>query len=185
MQTYMRNFRIIAAVLGLCLCALAGAQDLQHQKFAQKIKGNRVKMSFAYQSHFNKMDFAGTGEILYLDGSFMLTLGEDSAIVNNRATSWTLDYQNKECVVEKGYAVDLGRSPRQIFELFGQNTKGAEIVTAYRNDDTLSKIEARMKGGNFIKIIITKTEILESLDTGVFSVDTKLLGRDWVITDLR
>lgn len=181
----MRIKGIITFVLGLCLCIVAGAQDLQHQKFAQMIEGKRVKMNFAFQSHFGKSDYAGTGEILYLDGSFMLTLGEESAVVNNKFTCWTLDYANRECVVDKAYPVDLGKSPRQIFEIFGQNTRGAEIVSSYKNDGTLARVEAKMPNGNFVKVIITATEIMDSVETGVFSVDTKLLGSDWVVTDLR
>lgn len=143
-------------------------------------------MSFSFQSCYNKTEMQGEGELLYLDGSFMLLLGNDAGVVNdNNKTCWTLDYINKECIVQNAYKVDIGRSPRQIFEMFGVNTKGADITTVYKKDDTLSMIEARMTNGNFMKIDVTGMEIMDSLETGCFSVDTKLLGKDWVVTDLR
>lgn len=166
------------------LCFDAGAQSQQHQRFASMIKDSCVELSFSFSFTYGHNSNAGNGILVYQDGMYLLKTDGFNLLCDGKS-SWTLDVEAMEAVVENAPGVDLGADPKQILSLLGINTKGADIITTYRSDGMLSSLKAQLGRGNNLELKVLTYKIGEKCQSEIFECSSASLGSDWVVTDLR
>lgn len=167
---------------GLC----SYAQNNSLEAFAAVMDAFRVEMELDFDmSRGMEQSGSGSAVLLYQDGNFRLTSG-DNAVYNGSKACISVMAATMEAVVDKPLHIDLSEDPKNILDLLGVNPKGASMRYGLSSDGMLKSVHASLGDGTQITLRIRSVKKMpKSSDLSDFSFNISALGPDWAIADLR
>lgn len=203
--------RILLFILSISICLSSAGQNIVSD-FAKSLKGHCTTFDYSY-SMSGSVPMSGSGSVKLQDSAFIMT-GNGLDIKCDGKTRWTADTVAEECYIEdvSGEALDFEANPALLvgsvdkaFTLKktssatfnGRSVTEASLSPVSKNGDIVSvslfltsdKKPAgaviTTKDMNSITITIKNFVSGKALGIEQFRMDTKSLGKDYVITDLR
>ncbi len=166
------------------LCSFARNTSLE--TFAAVMESYRVELDLDFEISRGVENIAGGNAVLlYQDGDFRLTSG-DNAVYNNAEACLSVMGATKEIVVDKPLSIDLSEDPKNILDLLGVNSKGADMRYGLSQDGMLKSVQASLGDGTRIMLRIRSVKKTpKSSDLSDFSFNMSALDKGWSIADLR
>lgn len=167
--------RLLSIFMALATLIPAFGQNAGAKAMLEKMLESRTEFSYSYTVN-SKTPLKGDGQILIQGDRFKMS-GNGLEIFCDGITRWTLDSEAKEVYIENASDIsDILNNPARLLEaLTVTRITSDSIKGTFKTDD-----------GSAVSFAANNIRYHEpSEDMSAFTLDTKSLGKKFVITDLR
>ena len=160
-----------------------GLQAQEGIPLLDKVAGHRVHFHYTYSLSRAGADFAPvTDGQVTVEGNAYILEGLGMKVLSDGTTRWTLDPEAKEAVVEAVQKEDLFTNPALFIRSYRQYMDKLKVNSS--SSDALD-VTLTLDENTRARFVLTGIKFLEKQGKSDFVLDTKSLGKSYVITDLR
>jgi len=173
-------------ILSIALCVLSGIfarGEVFPESFLAKVKDSRVVINYVFDAEKGSKSYGGSGVITTQDLAYKLET-DGIAVYDDLESNWTVNSSSKEVSIDDSNASDFFEKPASILSLLGLNPKKAKVSVRMVNEKSF-ELDATLSDGMRISVRAVVDQLLPKASLSDFAYDTSVLGKDWMVTDLR
>ncbi|MBQ4299791.1 MAG: hypothetical protein II763_05690 [Bacteroidales bacterium] len=174
----MRKLLLTLLASVLSLTAFSGGIPL-----LDKVEGHRVVFHYTYllSRDGKPMEAVTDGDVVVEDNAYRMQ-GLGLEVISDGATRWSKDPEAEEVVIEKVEKEDLFTNPALFIRSYRQYMDKLKVNSS--SSDALD-VTLTLDENTRARFVLTGIKFLEKQGKSDFVLDTKSLGKSYVITDLR
>ena len=175
----MKRIQVLLGVLLLsALCAAA-----QNIPLLDKVPGHRVTFDYVYgyTSEGKTYDNVASGQMTVQGNAYILK-ADGLEVISDGKVRWSLDRSAKEALIDAVDGDDIVSNPAAIVASYKEFGKALKVNAS--GADSLD-VSLTMEDGTVGRFKLTRIQFHPEGAAADFTVSRGVLGKDWVVTDLR
>ena len=203
----VKRFIVLAFLSAMCLCA--HGQNIVSE-FVSTLEGKCATFAYSY-SLGGQVPLNGSGTVMLQGDSFTMK-GDGLEVYCDGKVRWTLDTEAEECYIETvGDGLDIEANPALLVGAVDKAFKFNKTKSSSFNGKSVSEailtpaVDTGIKevsffltaakvpvgaiitsgDGSTVTITLKDFTLKDEADISSFTLDTKKLGKNYIITDLR
>ncbi len=201
--------RIVIFVCAVSMCVCAWGQNIVSD-FVSTLDGKCASFKYSY-SLSGQVPLNGSGTVTFQDESFTMK-GDGLEVYCDGSVRWTVDTEAEECYIESvGDELDIEANPALLVGSVDKAFKFKKAKSATFNGKSVSEAVLSPVGdtgiqevslflttskvpvgavmtsedGTVVTITLKDFTLTDKADAKDFTLDTKKLGKNYILTDLR